>query len=97
MKKILLVSLLTLSSTAFAHGPNVYYSYGHHHGHNNWVAPLIVGGIVGYAISRPPIVYTQQAYPPVTSIPTVQTQNCTPWIETQNIDGSITRTRTCSN
>lgn len=95
MKKILLISLLALTSTAFAHGPNVYYSHGHH-AHNNWVAPLIVGGIVGYAISRPPVVYTQQTYPPITSIPTVQTQTCTPWMETQNSDGSITRTRTCN-
>lgn len=94
MKKLLVIGLLALSSSAFAHGPHGYH-HGYH-GHNNWVAPLIIGGVVGYTINRPPqptVVYN----PPITTIPTVQSQTCTPWIEVQNSDGTITRTRTCSN
>lgn len=98
MKKILLGCLLMVSVSAFAHGPHGYYNHYHGGGYNNWVAPLVIGGMVGYAINRPPpppvYVYPQ---PVVTSIPTIQTQNCTQWLETQNPDGSITRTRTCSN
>lgn len=101
MKKILLGCLLIISGNAFANGPHGHYGHrGHHYhgGHNNWAAPLIIGGIVGYTIKGPPVVYAPPPvmYPPINSIPTVQTQTCTPWIEIYNSDGSITRTRTCS-
>lgn len=96
MKKILVASLLVFTGSAFAHGYNGYYHH-HYHNHNNWVAPLIIGGMVGYAINRPQVVTAPPVvYPPVTVIPTVQSQTCTPWTEVQNPDGSITRTRTCS-
>lgn len=94
MKKILLGCLFAVSASAFAHGPHGYYHGYHYHNHNNWVAPLIVGGVIGYTISRPP---AQVYNPPLTTIPSIQTQTCTPWVEVQNIDGSITRTRTCTN
>lgn len=96
MKKFLVASLLLISGTVFAHGQYGYYHH-YHGGHNNWVAPLIIGGAVGYAISRPPVVYSPPVvYPPVSAIPTIQTQTCTPWTEVQNVDGTISRTRTCS-
>lgn len=98
MKKILVASLLVISGSAFAHGSYGYYNH-YHGGGNNWVAPLIIGGMVGYAINRPPVVYTQPpvVYPaPITTIPTVQTQTCTAWTEIQNPDGTVSRTRTCS-
>jgi len=94
MKKLLITSLLTLSSSVFAHGPHSHF-HGPYYGPNNWVAPLIIGGVVGYTINRPPppvVVYN----PPVTNLPTVQQQTCSPWTEIQNNDGTITRTRTCS-
>jgi hypothetical protein len=94
MKKVLALVLLSVSITAFAQ------HYGHHgywrrDGSNwGWVAPVIVGGVIGYEMARPtpPVVITQQ--PPVI---VQQQQNCSPWTQIQNPDGSITTTRTCYN
>ena len=45
MKKLIAVTLLALSTTACA-GP------GHGHRHGGWVAPLVVGGALGYFYSQ---------------------------------------------
>lgn len=94
MKKTLLVLLLSLSAmSAFAH----QHGYWRPGGINrwDWVAPVVVGGVIGYEVAKPPtVVYTQ---PPVVvqqPVP-VQEQNCSPWTQIQNPDGSITTTRTC--
>jgi len=57
-----LASLLLISGTSQAnpnhwnhHGPNRGY-----HSHYGWVAPLVIGGVVGYAITRPQTVIVQQ-------------------------------------
>ncbi len=98
MKKILAVLLLASSSFAFA-GP--HHGHGHwvrgHHGGWNW-APFVIGAATGAVIydiynrpvvvQQPPVIVQQ---PPVV----VNQNNCSPWTETQNPDGSITRTRTC--
>jgi hypothetical protein len=95
MKKLLAVTLLFLASVpAFAQhhhhhhghwgGPRYYPSYG-------WVAPTIIGGVIGYEIAR-----NQQTV--VVQQPQVivqQGQNCTPWREVQQPDGTIYRERTC--
>ena len=90
MKKLIAILFLGISVSAFAHG----YVAGHgyyrpHHGGWGWVAPVIVGGVIGYEIARPPVVIQQ---PPVV----VQQQNCSPWSEIRNSDGSVTVTRTCN-
>ena len=98
MKKIILVVLMTITTAAVAqHG---HFRHGHHHGGHwqrgysgNWVwmVPAIIGGAIVYEASRqppPPTVIIQQQS-------TVDT-NCSPWTETQNPDGTITRTRTCT-
>ena len=79
----------------------------HHHGHWHhrsdhnpwiWVAPAVIGGVIGYGISRnqTPVVQQPviiQPYPaPIYGV----TPNCSLWTEIQNSDGTITRTRTCS-
>jgi hypothetical protein len=73
MKKLMIViavMVMSISTSACASGP-----HGHrHHGHNNWVAPLIIGGVVGAIIARPPpqMVYPQGAViytPPVYQSP----------------------------
>jgi hypothetical protein len=111
MKKAIAVLFLTvLSLSAFA-GPHGYHGsalrvqhhghvvhsshWRHHSGGWNWMVPAIIGGAVVYEISKnqqsqpqPPIIVQQQTVPPQ--------QNCTPWTETQHADGSITRTRTCT-
>jgi len=55
MKKIIAILLLTMSASTFAHG--YYRSFGYH---NDWVAPAIIGGVVGYSIARP--YYAQPVY-----------------------------------
>jgi hypothetical protein len=81
----------------------------HHHGGYyrsgngfNWVAPAVIGGVIGYELSRPryyeppvvvqqPVIVQQQPVYSVTPQP-----SCTMWTETQHPDGTITRTRTCT-
>ena len=101
MKQLLLaISMLAVVSTANAqwhhHGGHYRGGYG-----NNWIAPAIIGGVIGYELSRPryyepPVVVQQPVIiqQPVYSA-TVQ-QSCTVWTETQHADGTITRTRTCT-
>jgi hypothetical protein len=103
MKKILLaLSLLAVAGSALAQHHGHGFRHHGHHGHYRgpgfgwWVAPVVVGAI-GYELGRqqvivqqPPVVVQQ---PPVVYQPN---QNCTPWTETQHSDGTITRTRTCT-
>ena len=70
LQTIALASLILVSGTSQAN-PN----HGHHHGYHNrygWVAPLVIGGAVTYAITRPtqptvvqqpPIVYPNYQQP----------------------------------
>jgi hypothetical protein len=110
MKKLLALLLLTLSASAMAqhHGGHGGGGYGHGHGHGHglrgysagwgWTVPAVIGGLMVYEAVRQPVyvqpnpvviqqqpVYVQQANP-----------TCTPWTEVQSSDGSITRTRTCT-
>jgi len=104
MKKVLAVLLLTLSTVPAM----AQHHHGHWHGHGhrvhgggwNWVVPAIIGGAVVYGATRPDPVIVQQPpiivqQPPIYQYPQI-VQNCTPWTETQNSDGTITRTRTCN-
>jgi hypothetical protein len=66
MKRILLASILGLalitSANADAHG---YYRGGFHGGccyRGGWIAPAIIGGAIGYGLSRP--YYDPVYYPP---------------------------------
>ena len=84
MKKILTVLLLTCSMSAMAqHGSNHGRHHGYHGSHNRGgyglVAPMIIGGVIGYSIARnyydpyygyvpPPVIYVQTS-PPVLSAP----------------------------
>jgi len=100
MKRILAaLLLLAVVGTANAqwHHPHGHFGYrGGYYG-GGWVAPVIIGGVIGYELSRPVVVQQQPVI--VHNPPTVVYQsqpNCTLWTETQNSDGTITRTRTCS-
>lgn len=98
MKKILITLALTLAALpAFAQ--HWHHGHRHHprpvyHGHAGWVAPLIIGGVVGAAIAHRPVqadtVYVQQQ--PIY----VPQESCTPWKEVQTPDGRIYRERTCT-
>ena len=101
MKKLLAVALLTLVTIpAMAqhhhHGHHGYWQRGYSGGWN-WVVPAVIGGAIVYGATRPETVVVQQP-PIVVQNPSVimQNQNCSPWTETQNPDGTITRTRTCN-
>jgi hypothetical protein len=65
MKKILIaLSLFVVVGTASAqwHHHGGYYRGGGYYSGGNWVAPLIIGGVIGYEINRanPPVVVQQQ-------------------------------------
>ena len=69
MKKLLITTLLLISTTAMAQ---------HHHGHWErrgggwgWVAPVVIGGVIGYELAKPAPVVVQQ--PPVVVQPQVVT------------------------
>jgi hypothetical protein len=97
MRRTLLVLALLTSTTAFAqHGHWVYRNGGW-----GWMAPAVVGGVIGYELARPPVYATA---PVVVQQPVIveqqqviqpAQQQCSPWTQTQNPDGSITSTRTC--
>ena len=58
MKKVLIAGLIAVGAigSAQAHG------YGHH-GHGGgwgWVGPALIGGVIGYEMSRPAPVYAPQ-------------------------------------
>lgn len=68
LKKILIVSFLMFSNLAVA-GP--HHGHRHHwhnaphynhwnHNHGWWVGPAIVGGVLGYALTRPQTVIVEQ-------------------------------------
>lgn len=58
MKKTLILAVLALASTAAS---AQYYNYDNHrHSDNRWVAPLLIGGIIGYAVRQNQVVQQQQ-------------------------------------
>ena len=101
MKKLITLILLAGSQTAHAQpGFRHHYHHGYYPGYNyGWVAPTIIGGVIGYEIARnyPPVVVQQPVI--VQQAPATvyygQTQTCSEWIEVQQSDGTIVRTRTC--
>ena len=93
MKQVLIAATIALTSlSSMAHGPNgPYVRYEHryyHHDDIGWIAPAVIGGLVVYAATRPPVVIPQ---PPVV----IQQQTCGPWIEIRNADGTVSQSRTC--
>jgi uncharacterized membrane protein len=107
MKKVLLaMSLVLLAGSASAqhfghHGHHGHYGHGGYRGGGWGWGPVLGGALAGAVIydiynrpvvvQQPPVVIQQQQ-----PVMVQQNQNCTPWTETQNSDGTITRTRTCS-
>ena len=100
MKRLLTI-LTFVTSSAFA-GPNGYHGSAlhtpHHHHGGNWIAPVVVGGVIGYALTRnyyEPVYNYGYVPPPTVVVQQPVRSACTPWTETQHADGTITRTRTC--
>jgi hypothetical protein len=63
MKKLLLaLTLLAVVGTATAHEGFRGYRGGYYHGGCygcGWVAPALIGGVIGYELSRPNTVYVE--------------------------------------
>ena len=101
MKRILAILLALASASAMAQHGFRHHHHGHHSGPNyRWIAPTFIGSVIGYEIARnyPPVVVqqpviVQQAQ---STVYYGQSQQCTVWTEVQNFDGTVTRTRTCS-
>jgi hypothetical protein len=80
MKKLAISLLLGVACISHAHEGirhHGYYGGGYYAG-NNWIAPAIIGGVIGYELSRPRPVYIEQQpviiqQPPIVySQPTIQ-------------------------
>ena len=91
----ILLSFATLPSFA-QHYHHYHGHWRHNHGNWVWVAPALVGGIIGYEIARnqQPIIVQQPILTPNNTW-TVH-QVCSPWVEIQNANGTVTRSRTCT-
>ena len=83
MKKFIAILLLTLTAgTALAQHGGHGIRHGHNHyrggyyGGGGWVAPLIIGGSIGYILNRPAPVYIEPAPVYVQPQPVIQPQ-CT--------------------
>lgn len=98
MKKLLLV--ITLLASVTAAQAQWHHNHRHWNGRtviverNDWVAPLIIGGIAGAVIAN----HNQQQQPVVVQQPVIVQQPstiCTDWKEIQTPDGQIYRERNC--
>lgn len=56
--------MLLVSSSAFAQ--HHYHGYYHSRPSYGWVAPVVIGGVIGYALAQPRVVYVN---PPVVYAP----------------------------
>lgn len=66
MNKILLtLTMLLLAGTANAHEWDHRYRGGYYGYRNSWIAPAIVGGVIGYELGRP------RYYEPLPPLPVV--------------------------
>ena len=99
MKKILISFILAAAAVPVwaQHYHGGYRPYGHpgYYGGGNWVAPLIIGGVVGAAIANRPAqaeTVIVQRQPVIVQ----QQESCTPWKEIQTPDGRTYRERTCT-
>jgi hypothetical protein len=103
MKKFLLVlSMLSVAGTASAQWQHRHYWEPRTVvvERNDWVAPLIIGGIAGAVIAnaRQPQPVIVQPQPVIVQREPVIVQRepvCTAWKEIQTLDGQIYRERSC--
>lgn len=63
---LVFASMLLIANSSQAN-PMHHRTHSHHHGGPNWIAPIVIGGVLGYALAQPKTVYVQPApvyYPP---------------------------------
>ena len=101
MRKLLIGLVISLSAIPAIAQHNHHHGHWHYRGGYNpwmWVGPTIIGGVIGYEISRSqqPVVVQQPVIVQQPAQVYGYNPNCSPWTEVQNADGTITRTRTCN-
>lgn len=87
--------MLVLPAQANAHHRGSHHHHHHHrHWHPNygWVAPMVVGGVVTYVLTRPQPVVVQE---PSVIVERDTRTVCSNWKEFQTAEGRIYRERTC--
>ena len=90
MKKLLFAVLMIMTTSVYAE----HHGYGYRGPHYGWVAPVIIGGAIGYGVGRyynPPVVVQQV---PV-YVPTQPVTTCSEWHDVIHPDGRVVRERTC--
>lgn len=108
MKKILIaVALVGIAGTASAQ--HYHNRHGGHGGHRNtWVAPAIIGGVIGYGLTRnyyepyyaPPVVVQQPPVivhqpTPIYNNPTI-VYDCVDTLKYSSVPGNEHIVRTCT-
>jgi hypothetical protein len=103
MKTLLAAILLAFSTVALAHQPRMYQVQ-HYHQHlrnQDWIAPAVLGAVIGYGISQsqrpaaPPVNHPQVIVHQPREVIVVTEPACTVWRETQYPDGTVVRERIC--
>ena len=61
MKKLIALLAMTVLTigTSQANPSHPMMSGYHHHDHNGWIGPLVIGGALGYVLAQPRVVYVQ--------------------------------------
>ena len=109
---LFLITLSVSAMAQHGHGDRQGPGHGHGHGAWvrgygsgwGWGVPAVIGGLLVYEAVKQPTyvqqpVYVQQQPVIVQQQPTYSTSSnptCTPWTEVQSSDGTVTRTRTCT-
>ena len=101
LNKILLGTIMLASSgVALANHGHRHGQFHFHHHHRSihsqdWVTPLVIGGIAGAIIVREANRQVIVEQPPVQVIPRATVVECSEWKEIMTSDGQIYRERTC--
>lgn len=101
MKKLVAVLLLAVASTSamaqHGHRNHGHYNHHKHYRGNNWVAPAIIGGVIGYGLTRQ---YYEPYYaPPVVVQPPVYVQPapvCTRYIYQDQYGNTLREETRCN-
>ena len=67
---LVFASMLLIANSSQAN-PN-HWNHSHHHGGPNWIAPIVIGGVLGYALAQPRVVVASPPpvyYPPAPVAP----------------------------
>ena len=68
---LVFASMLLIANSSQAN-PN-HWNHSHHHGGPGWIAPIVIGGVLGYALAQPRVVVASPPppayYPPAPVAP----------------------------